>query len=231
MDAKASSVKTIAAGSIRSAADLLRRAATADNAVMEAEPSKHDPPKGKRRRWFQFSLRSVMIFTVIIAIGAGWLGKRIEQKRRQREAVEAIGRLGGWISYDYGTLMGVTPPGPEWLRNLLGEDFFCGNAVTVSLSHGTNVSDSALVHLTALPRLQILDLNNTQVTDAGLIQLEGLAALEGLGLGATRVSDTGLVHLKRLQRLKTLYVRGTKITDAGVIEFERALPNCKVVRQ
>ena len=196
---------------------------------MQAEPNKVDPPK-LNRRWFQFSLRTLLIFTVIIAVGAGWFGKRIEQKRKQREAAEAIVRLGGDCSYDYDTVMGVTPPGPEWLRNLLGEDFFCGNAVTVSLSHGTNVSDTALVNLAALPRLQILDLNNTHVTDAGLIQLKGLATLEGLGLGATQVTDAGLKYLKRLPQLKTLYLRDTKITDAGAIDLERALPNCKIIR-
>jgi hypothetical protein len=40
---------------------LLPLSAVADNAVMQTEPSKADPPK-RKRRWFQFSLRSLLIF-------------------------------------------------------------------------------------------------------------------------------------------------------------------------
>jgi hypothetical protein len=67
---------------------------------MEADPSKADPPK-RKRRWFQFSLRSLMIFTMVCAVACGWLGTRIEQKREEREAVEAILKDRGWVVYDY----------------------------------------------------------------------------------------------------------------------------------
>jgi hypothetical protein len=64
---------------------------------MEAEPPKADPPKRKRRR-FQFSLRTLMIFTLVVAVACGCLGKKIEQKRKELEAVEPIVRLGAGIS-------------------------------------------------------------------------------------------------------------------------------------
>ena len=56
---------------------------------MQTEPSKADPPKHKRR-WYQFSLRTLLIFTVICAIGCAWLAHKIERKRKEREAAEAI---------------------------------------------------------------------------------------------------------------------------------------------
>ena len=61
---------------------------------METEPPEADPPK-RKRRWFQFSLRTLMIFTIIVAVACGWLGNKIEQKRREREAVEAFVKAGG----------------------------------------------------------------------------------------------------------------------------------------
>jgi hypothetical protein len=61
----------------------------ADNAAMEADLIKAAPPKRKRRR-FQFSLRTVIIFTATIAIGCAWLGKKIERKQREREAIELV---------------------------------------------------------------------------------------------------------------------------------------------
>jgi hypothetical protein len=43
---------------------LLLLPAAGDNAAMRTEPPKADPPK-RKRRWFQFSLRSVMIVTAV----------------------------------------------------------------------------------------------------------------------------------------------------------------------
>jgi uncharacterized protein (TIGR03067 family) len=43
---------------------LLRLPAVEDNAAMEADPPKAEPPK-RKRRWFQFSLRTLVIFTLI----------------------------------------------------------------------------------------------------------------------------------------------------------------------
>ena len=48
-----------------------------------------------KRRWFQFSLRTLLIFTLICAVAAGWLGETIDRKRREREAVETFVESGG----------------------------------------------------------------------------------------------------------------------------------------
>jgi len=44
---------------------------------MEPEPLKTESPK-RKRRWFQFSLRTLLMFTVIAAVALGWLGKKFE---------------------------------------------------------------------------------------------------------------------------------------------------------
>jgi len=38
----------------------------------------------RKRRWFQFSLRSVLIFVLLVSIGLSWLGVKLERARRQR---------------------------------------------------------------------------------------------------------------------------------------------------
>ena len=48
---------------------LLRTPVGGDNAAMQTEPSKADPPK-RKRRWFQFSLRTLMIGVTLLAIGS-----------------------------------------------------------------------------------------------------------------------------------------------------------------
>jgi hypothetical protein len=46
---------------------LLRLPAVRDNAAMQTEPPKAEPPK-RNRRWFQFSLRSQMIGVTVTAL-------------------------------------------------------------------------------------------------------------------------------------------------------------------
>jgi len=74
--------------------------ATADNAAMEDEPSSSTPPK-RKRRWYQFSLRTLLIEIVVLAVGFGWLGRNVERKRQQRDAVAAIVKMGGTTDYYY----------------------------------------------------------------------------------------------------------------------------------
>jgi hypothetical protein len=218
---------------------------------MQTEPSKAETPN-RKRRWFQFSLRTLLIFMMVCALAAGWLGRKIEQKRKEREAVESIVKLGGSVAYDYELVKSAKPTGPDWLRNLLGENFFC-EAVVVSLSDGAFiVSDAELVSLNALPQLQTLDLSYALVTDAGLVHLKGLTHLQDLNLNGSKVGDAGLVYLKGLEQLRVLSLSGTKIsgaglvnlkglnqlqrlflqntkvTDAGVKDLQKALPDCKI---
>ena len=89
---------------------------------MEAEPLKADPPK-RKRRWYQFSLRTLLIFTLICVIGAHRSGASDFAEKEGREAVAAIVKVGGDVKYDYELVQGEAT-GPAWLRRLFGDDFF-----------------------------------------------------------------------------------------------------------
>ena len=52
----------------------------------------------KRRRWFRFSLRMLLVVVTVLCV---WLGFKVNAARRQKEAVEAILKAGGQVSYDY----------------------------------------------------------------------------------------------------------------------------------
>ena len=71
-------------------------------------------------------------------------------------------------------------------------------------------------------------LRNPKVSDTVLVHLQGLTKLEGLLLDNTKVTDAGLVHLKGLAKLEVLGLWDTKVTDAGVKELKKVLPNCKI---
>ena len=210
---------------------------------MQSEPPKADPPK-RKRRWFQFSLRSLLIFTLVVAVACAWLARKIERKRHEREAVEAIVKLGGNVYYDYDydhgpalsshTIPTKNPPGPDWLRSLLGENFFSEvDRVSINGAVGNeNMTDAGLIHLRSLPRLRYLMLavNNLKVTDAGLESIRELTQLQRLRLALPNVTDSGLENLKGLTQLQSLYLWGPKITDAGVNGLQAALPTCKIYR-
>jgi Leucine Rich repeat len=210
---------------------LLRLAAVGDNAAMQTEPTKADPPK-YNRRWFQFSLRTLLIFTTIVAIPCAWLANKMDKKRRDRDAVEAFIKLGARVHYDYEVAnAGPTPPpGADWLRKFLGENFFSEvdsvlwgeSNWSPPAKHG-NLTDAELEHvgkLTELHRLMLLG-DDVNVTDAGLVNLKGLTRLQELHLAAPNVTDAGLENLQGLTQLETLVVMNARVTDAGLKNLQR----------
>jgi Leucine Rich repeat len=221
-------VRQIASGSDGDAAGdrLPRLPAVGDNAAMQTEPLKADPPK-RRRRWFQFSLRTLMIVVLIAAIPCAWLRSKIEQKRQERQTVEAILKSGGDVKYDYQTASPpATAPGLGWLRSMLGEDFF-SEVVSVSIYDDffkqllwPNAADSQLTRIKDLSHLESLYLSRTNTTDAGLENIKNLTKLKDLNLDETDITDAGMTNLKGLMHVKSLSLALLKITDAGLANLE-----------
>jgi hypothetical protein len=224
---------------------MIERTNNADRPVREKWP---------KRRWYQYSLRSLLVFVVICAVLCGWLGKNIEKKKKERELVEEIAKSGGVVLYDYEKITGAQPSGPAWLRRLLGENFFNAVESVTFGSKQTKVSEAELMSLEELTELQELRLSDTDVTDAGLIHLQGLTKLQILCLGGTRISDDGLERIGELSQLQTLDLQRTGVSDPGVphlkrltklryldltetnvtfdaeIALQKALPNCEIHR-
>jgi hypothetical protein len=185
------------------------------------------------RRWYQFSLRTLLVFVLLASLGASWLAVRLHHARRQRDAVIAIRAAGGTVGYDYEVdktnmfiVQEAEPPAPPWLEWLFGDDFFA-DVVLVDV-YEPDFGDADVEHLKDLTELRSLQLSSTQVTDAGLEHLKGLANLTDLRLHHTQVTDAGLEHLRGLTKLKALYIPFTRVTSKGVERLQRALPNCEI---
>ena len=131
-----------------------------------------------RRRWLQFSLRTLMALVVLLSLPLAWFALKIRKAERQQQAMEAIRKTGGVVVYDYefevfanrlaeAKLLGVDmnygpnepePPAPEWLRGLLGVDFFSDVAVVdLTRTHATKEGIEELKR--ALPNCDILHNN------------------------------------------------------------------------
>ena len=100
---------------------------------------------------------------MVLMLVLGWLGMKVKQARNQREAANAIEKLGGSVGWPPSG--GMVRTAVAWVGKLFGEDL-PGDVTSVVL-RGTQVSDAGLAHLRGLTQLWHLDLNKTQVTDAG----------------------------------------------------------------
>ncbi|MFC1596697.1 leucine-rich repeat domain-containing protein [Planctomycetota bacterium] len=201
----------------------------------------------RSRRLFQFSLRALLVFVLLVSVGMSWFAVKLEKARRQKEAVEVIEKAGGSVAYEFewtrSERPSVLPIVAKWVRALCGDDFFY-DVVWVGVFFGdfgddeaiylkrltglicleignTQITDAGLEHVKALTSLQELNLTGTQVTDAGLKHLEGLTSLIDLSLMGTQITDAGLTHLEGLTSLEGLNLCGTQVTDQGLESIRR----------
>jgi hypothetical protein len=157
------------------------------------------PPK-PTRRWYQFSLMTLLVVMTLLCVGFAWIGVRLHRARENRArvapvegAVAAIEKLGGEVTSTYKDIRPQT-----WLEKQFDDPGDAADPVGVLTVTGatlfrTPVTDADLVHLHGLTNLEALELNDTKITDAGLKQLKGLRGLEVLFLEDTDITDGGLV--------------------------------------
>jgi hypothetical protein len=207
--------------------------------TMAADSAQPAPPR--RRRWYQFSLRAVMLLTLLVAVACGLLARRVQRKRRELEAVQGLHRsvfAECFYAYELENGAGAEPPGPKWLRDALGENFFSDvGALSFTSLRGAHddcfaklelfpnlttlrmqmcdVSDKDLATIQALKKLRTLDLTGTNVAD-GVGCLAELHDLESLDLHGTHVGDVGAARLAKLTMLVHLDLGYTKITNEGL---------------
>ena len=190
-----------------------------------------------RRRFFQYSLRFLLLIVLVFAIAMAWLtrGARLQEAavvRLTSYGASHIGYVSAWRedgSPDYR----ADPKQPKLLRDLLGRHYF-ETVVGVGAPADDRVLPS-LVDLPALRRLTLwrgqfvrpqfdclqslrelrsLCLESTNVTDDALAYIGTLYRLEELDLNSTHITDRGLTHLGALSRLRLLVLNNTEVTGA-----------------
>jgi hypothetical protein len=139
----------------------------------------NEPPK---RRRFQFRLRTLLIFTAILGICFGLLGRKVGRKQNEDRAVETIRKLGGTVFYSYQQdkvnkdmwHQTEEADGPAWLRWALGNNFF--SEIELVVFWHANIGDPELESLKdslkEFPQLRHLDLQGTKVTDSELARIK-----------------------------------------------------------
>ena len=100
-----------------------------------------------RRRWLQFSLRTLLVLMLVASLPMSWLAVELRRGRQQRAAVLAVQKMGGDVRYERdasGRLRTSVP----WLMGLLGEESHANVHVVGLFNRPVTYSD--LIHLRRL---------------------------------------------------------------------------------
>jgi hypothetical protein len=112
----------------------------------------NNPAPKPRRRWYQFSLRTLLIVVTLSALPLGWVGSKLVQRRREQPVIAWVEKLGGTVSFEDVEDLNWWEGAAAW---------FGQNVKWVHLAHA-QVSD--LSPLAELKNLELLDLNRPQTT-------------------------------------------------------------------
>jgi hypothetical protein len=193
-------------------------------------------------RWLtpRFSLRTFLLFVLILSVALGWLGKLYLRTRQQRAIIAQIKEAGGSVSYQPpgADFYQPTPPrGPLLLRQLVGDEAFA-EVRAVQFGRRANVTDESLfvllqlpdlcrvavggnrfteegvAHLAQLPKLRELDISN--VTADGLRQLAAARELRELVLSWHDTDDAVLSGVAELTQLTSIQLYDTSVTANGL---------------
>jgi hypothetical protein len=112
---------------------------------MQTEPPNADPPK-RKRRWFQFSLRTLMIVVTLFAILGGYVGRQVEIVK-ERELMAAAPGVDSVVAADardnitaLSSGTGAAQRGDDsrekipWLRKWLGDRYYLDLSIDKSAS-------------------------------------------------------------------------------------------------
>ncbi len=188
-----------------------------------------------RRRWFRYSMRSLLVVVTLLCI---WLGTVVNRAERQRRTVKALRDLNAQVTYDTPFMNpGGQPSNWRWLRSWIGDDYFdevtsitlrrgaddallrqIGQLRAVKLLevYGHGITDEGLAPIARLPKLEILSLYSRSISDEGVLKLAELKHLRGLWLQAPQVTDRGVIALSQLSDLRQLSLTNVRITNRGL---------------
>jgi hypothetical protein len=195
-----------------------------------------------KRRWFQFSLKKLMLLTALFGCGLGPIvyQRHLAQQQHQIKAEleeHRILLLGGQAQSQR----------PNWLKKILGDDVagldstiqvYANRSATSesSLERTINklnqlpsvtmlsfadkkIDDRELAHFQHLTNIHAVFLDGSLITEDGLKYLRGYKNLQALALLATNFGDSGVKELAHHPNLSALWLNSTNVTDDGLVEL------------
>lgn len=190
------------------------------------------------QRFFQVSIRTLLILTTFVAIGLAFWTRVSQRAREQRIATARTLALGGKMTAK------ETYQAWPWLRTAFGEEFF-QEVVDVNLNE-TLATDADLELIGklrgvkslsvagAMPRrcglMPTLEQNPqhlpSQITSGGIRRLGPQRTMQTAGFAYTPITDAALETIASWPQLESLDLRQTEITSQGV-QYLRKLGGLK----
>jgi len=98
--------------------------------------------EARKRRWYQFSLRTLLVLVLLLSMPLAWIGRVLEKTRREQAVVAKIEMWGGKVEYHESAL-------PPWIARHVRQ------VRRVEIAD-FDVTDVQLAHLKELPALKAL---------------------------------------------------------------------------
>jgi hypothetical protein len=175
-----------------------------------------------RRRWFQFSLRSLLVATVAVAI---WPAHHANRFHRQRKAIEAIEKKGGDVrlqadgTADYVFLPYVAAEDVKRLSYV---------APVRRLMVTSGVFDSSMTPLSRVDGLESITLVDMKATGDGLKILAALPRLQFLRFRRVRFTEPDAPSALIGCKASEIAFEEMKIDEECLKPLCAALPKCRI---
>lgn len=205
---------------------------------MPADLKPNAPKTKPNRRWFKFSLRTLLVLMTVLCV---WLGLQVNAARRQREAVTAILKAGGMITYDwqygppakptgnylvdYGqSLNNSASPRWPWLSTVFGDDCFQSVTGVLFNTPNPNATKANYDQIAKLPALKFFCLGPTDnpafaLNGSDLTSLAELKHLELLQLYGTHITGEMIEKWQSHNTLKSVSICNCDFDDSGMQEI------------
>jgi hypothetical protein len=210
----------------------------------------------RRTRLLQFTLRELLLLTLLTAAAFSWWRMHHAQREREMAIVKLLEEYPYCDSFGEDEYRGPIIFAKLFGKSLLSDfwsstQYVCGDDVSPrdaekrfsGLSELPNletidcrsrsaeepcVTDALFGKLASLKHVRCLKLRYANISDAGMETISRFHELRDLDLCGTAVTTAGIRHLKATPLLEFLYLRDTQIDDAA-IETLAALENLKVL--
>ncbi len=155
-----------------------------------------------RRRWHQYSLRTLLVVMLLVAAAMSWAAAEIRKVDERRRVEESQLTMAIYTCSDRSF-----PWYSGWLHKLFGQEESYDYESLV-LNNFASVNDDTLAAIAHFENLGQLWLN-----------------------GEISITDAGLEKLAELKQLRDLSLADAPVTAAAVERLRRSLPDCKITWQ
>ena len=201
---------------------------------------------------FQFSIRSLLVCVLLLALPIGCVSILAVKAKRQRAAVSSLRASNVVVRYDSGMSadrdLGTTVAnclqrhfGPDFVSRVATVRYPPGNLPRCRLApvrafwgprnlllSGTSLRDSD-VSPHGMQHVETLDASYTDVTDALIRELATHSTLRDLDVSGTAVTNASHEYLAGIPLLRRVVLRDTRVSSRAVESLRAARPMLDVV--